>query len=203
MHQYDILEKGITPERAGHAIIALHGRGGSAEDILTLAEAFADETSYLAAPRATHQTWYPLGFMADIRDNEPWLTSAVDLVKRLIDTTSLHIPVEKIYLMGFSQGACLTLEVAARFAQRYAGVAAFTGGLIGQVIDPTRYAGDFGGTPIFIGNSDRDPHVPEERSAASAELLRQMGADVRYRVYPDMPHMVIEDEINEVRSLMF
>ncbi len=203
MHDYKILEKGKPIHQASKAIILLHGRGGSAHDIISLANEFCDETFYIAAPQATNNTWYPYSFLAPINQNEPWISSAIDVVKRLIDETAQIVGVEKIYLMGFSQGACLTLEVAARYAQPYAGVAAFTGGLIGDLLNTLNYQGNFKGSKIFIGNSDYDPHVPLERSEASRDILQEMGANVLLKVYPNMLHTIIADEIKSVKELMF
>ncbi len=203
MHSYQILEKGKPLNRAEKAIILLHGRGASAQDIITLAAEFADEHFYIAAPQATNRSWYPYSFLTLESKNEPWLSSAIDLVKRLIDETAKVLSTENIYLMGFSQGACLTLEVATRYAAKYAGVAAFTGGLIGEHIDTTIYSGDFSGTKVFIGNSDRDPHVPLERSEASRQVMEQLHADVLLKVYPNMPHTIIPDEVADVQRWMF
>lgn len=203
MHEYKILKKGKPLHQASKAIILLHGRGGSAHDIVSLADEFCDETFYIAAPQATHSTWYPYSFLAPINQNEPWLSSAIDVVKRLVDETSKALGVENIYIMGFSQGACLTLEVAARHAQPYAGIAAFTGGLIGDSLNKLKYQGNFNSSKIFIGNSDHDPHVPLERSEASKIILQEMGANVRLKVYPNMPHSIIADEINSVKEMMF
>ena len=203
MHSYKISERGKSLEQAGKAIILLHGRGASAEDILSLGEEFNDGDCYLAAPQATNNTWYPYSFLAKEEMNEPWLSSAVDVVKRLIDQTSKYIPAKNIYLMGFSQGACLTLEVAARHAQEYAGVVAFTGGLIGEAINTKKYHGNFCYTKIFIGNSDRDPHVPFSRSEESKTILEQLEAEVTLRVYLGMPHTIIKQELEEVKALIF
>jgi phospholipase/carboxylesterase len=207
MHIYNIIEQGAPLVHATQAIVVLHGRGASAQDILPLAEQFCDEacqkTCHIAAPQATHHTWYPQSFMAPVQANEPWLSSAVETVKRLLDSIVEHVPSERLYIMGFSQGACLALEVATRFARRYAGVAAFTGGLIGAEIATERYQGNFDATPVFIGNSDRDPHVPVQRSEASKRVMESLGATVQLKVYPNMPHTIVADEIAAVRTLMF
>ena len=203
MHLYDIVERGRPLAEAGKAIILLHGRGGTAQGIVTLAREFCDETFYIAAPQALNNVWYPFSFMASEELNEPWLSTSVQTVQQLIDDVSKQIPHSNIYLMGFSQGACLTLEVAARNATRFAGVAAFTGGLIGEKIKPEKYRGDFGGTKIFIGNSDKDPHVPLLRAEESKLLLEKNGADVTLKIYPNMAHTIIQDEIESVIKLMF
>ena len=203
MHEYQILEKGRPLIKAEKAIILLHGRGADAEDIISLADEFCDETFYIAAPQATNNAWYPYSFLSPEAGNEPWLSSAVQTVKRLIDEILVYIPSEKIYISGFSQGACLTLEVAARYAIKYAGIIAFSGGLIGETIRTEKYNGNFEGTKVFIGNSDKDPHIPLIRSQESANLLQLMEAEVTLKVYPNMQHTIIQDEIETVRKLMF
>ncbi|QNA45925.1 alpha/beta hydrolase [Lacibacter sediminis] len=203
MHTYHIIEKGRPLHEANKALILLHGRGSTADDILTLSNEFCDDTFYIAASQATGNTWYPYSFLVDESQNEPWLSSAVEVVKRLIDETSQHIPVHQIYLMGFSQGACLTLEVAARYAQQYAGVVAFTGGLIGKQLAPEKYKGDFRKAKVYIGNSDIDPHVPVIRSKESKKIMESLGADVTLDVFPGMAHTVSVKEINRVKELMF
>ena len=189
MHRYEIIQQGQPLDKASKALILLHGRGGTAYDILGLANEFCDDTFYIAAPQATNRSWYPYSFMEEEQLNEPWLSSSIETVKRLIDETAKSIPKSHIYLMGFSQGACLTLEVSCRFAAKYGGVVAFTGGLIGQTIDETKYSGNFEGTKVFIGNSDQDPHVPLRRSEQSKQLMKKMGADVTLKVYKGMAHI--------------
>ncbi len=203
MHKYQILENGKPLIQAQKAIILLHGRGANAEDIISLADEFCDETFYIAAPQATNNTWYPYSFLTPESENEPWLSSAVQTVKRLLEEISVYIPAEKIYISGFSQGACLTLEVTARYAIKYAGIIAFSGGLIGETIRIEKYQGNFDGTKVFIGNSDKDPHIPLIRSQESENLMKLMGADVTLKVYPGMQHTIIQDEIETVRKLMF
>ena len=202
MHKYQILERGKPLIKAEKAIILLHGRGADAEDIISLAGEFCDETFYIAAPQATNNAWYPYSFLSSEAGNEPWLSSAVNTVKRLIDEILVYIPSEKIYITGFSQGACLTLEVAARYAAKYAGIIAFSGGLIGETINAEKYNGHFDGTKVFIGNSDNDPHIPLIRCQESANILQSMGADVTFKVYPKMQHTIIQDEIETVKNLM-
>lgn len=203
MHNYKIVEQGQHIDKATKALLLLHGRGGTAEEILSLADLFCDDTFYVAAPQATNRSWYPHSFMEEEQSNEPWLTSAVDIVTRLIEETAKHIPKPQIYLMGFSQGACLTLEVATRHATKYGGAVAFTGGLIGETINEKKYMGNFEGTKVFIGNSDKDPHVPLERSEQSKLLMQRMGANMTLKVYPGMAHTINEDEINWVKKQIF
>ena len=203
MHKYQILERGKPLIQAQKAIILLHGRGADAEDIISLADEFCDETFYIAAPQATNNAWYPYSFLTPESENEPWLSSAVQTVKRLLEEISVYIPAEKIYISGFSQGACLTLEVTARYAIKYAGIIAFSGGLIGETIRIEKYQGNFEGTKVFIGNSNKDPHIPLIRSQESGNLMKLMGADVTLKVYPNMQHTIIQDEIETVRKMMF
>lgn len=198
MHSYKILEDGAPLNQAKKALIALHGRGGSSEDILKLAKKLCDETYYLAAPEAKNHTWYPYNFMSDDPSNAPWIDSAVEIVQRLIHETERYIP--QIYLMGFSQGACLALETAARHAQKYGGVIAFSGALIGPTLNENHYQGNFAGTKIFIGISDNDPHVPLQRAKESYELLKKLGARATLKVYEGMGHTLIQEEIDWVKD---
>lgn len=200
MAAYETLYRGPLITKASKALILLHGRGGTARDILSLADAFYDENLYVAAPQAPNNTWYPHSFMADEKLNEPWLSLSVAAVKNLIDETANFIPKNQIYLMGFSQGACLALETSTRFAAKYGGVVAFTGGLIGSKIDEKKYHGHFEGTQVFIGNSDQDPHVPLIRSEQSRELMKKLGADVTLKVYKGMAHTINADEIKWVKT---
>jgi predicted esterase len=198
-----VLRSGPSPEDARLVAILLHGRGASAEDILGLADQFsATDIAYLA-PQAAGSTWYPNSFLAPIQQNEPWLGSALRVVAGLVDQLQqAGVPSDRLVVMGFSQGACLTLEFAARHARRYAGAVAFTGGLIGPEGTPRDYAGNFNGTPVFIGSSDVDPHVPIERIRESTAVLRRMGAIVDERIYPRMGHTINADELEAVDALL-
>lgn len=202
MHSYKIVERGSSINIASKALIMLHGRGSTALDILSFAHELCDDTVYIAAPQATKNSWYPHPFMEEEESNEPWLSSAVEMVKRLIDETSTHIPKTNIYLLGFSQGACLALEASARFAEKYGGVIAFSGGLIGATINEKKYKGNFQGTQVFIGNSDHDPHIPLIRSEESKTIMEKLGADVTLKVYKGMGHIINEDEINWAKKLI-
>jgi len=203
MHHYKILEKGKSLSEAKKAMVLLHGRGGHAKDIIGLADEFIDDDFYVAAPQADNNTWYPFGFMHPESSNEPWLSSAVETVKKLLDEIEKYIPSKNIFILGFSQGACLTLEVASRYATEYGGVVAFTGGLIGEKVLTERYKGDFKGTKVFIGNSDIDPHVPVERSEESKKVMENLGAKVILEIYPNMPHTISQEEIQTVKEWMF
>src|SRR3954447_26494359 len=183
--------------------ILLHGRGATAEDMLGLSREFtAPDVAYLA-PQAAEQTWYPYSFLAPVEQNEPNLSSALSLIARLLqDLQQENVAPERVVLLGFSQGGCLTLEFAARHARRYAAVVALSGGLIGPPGTPRNYSGGFDATPLFVGCSDVDAHVPVERVHESAEVFRRMGAVVDERVYPRMGHTVNEDEIGAVDALL-
>jgi predicted esterase len=198
-----VLRSGPSPKDARLAVILLHGRGASAEDILGLADQFsATDLAYLA-PQAAGSTWYPYSFLAPIQQNEPWLGSALQVIAGLLE--ELHgqgVSPERVALMGFSQGACLATEFAARHARRYAAVAGFSGGLIGPPGTPRNYAGGFAGTPVFIGCSDSDPHIPLERVRESAVVFRGMAASVDERIYPRMAHTINADEIAAVDALL-
>ena len=203
MHEELIIYAGnkINPKKA---LIMLHGRGANAEDILSLAENL-DVTDYLqAAPQASGNSWYPNSFLAIPRNNEPWLSSALDLVHIVVGGfIKQGIKKENIYFLGFSQGACLTLEYTARNAQRYGGIVAFTGGLIGDKIYKENYKGNFSNTPVFIGTSNPDFHVPVERVRETANIFSTMGADLTEKIYPNMGHTINQDEINHANRLIF
>lgn len=204
MHKKNIITAGKELSVTSKVLIMLHGRGGSAEDILSLASNLDVKDFTLLAPQATNNSWYPYSFLAPPSQNEPWLSSALKLVKELVDdTVSKGVPATNIYFTGFSQGGCLTLEFVARNANRYGGVAAFTGALIGNKIYNENYKGDFGGTPIFIGTSNPDPHVPVERVHTSSTILRGMNAAVTEKVYNNMGHTINQDEINNANKLIF
>lgn len=198
-----VLHGGAPIESARLAVICIHGRGASAEDILGLAsELRTTDVAYLA-PQAAGGSWYPFSFLAPIAQNEPGLSSALGIIDSLIDALNQQgMSTDRVALLGFSQGACLSLEYAARHAARYAAVAGLSGGLIGPPGTPRTYAGDFAGTPVFLGCSDMDPHIPVERVRESTEVFRRMGASVDERIYPRMGHTVNRDELEAVRALV-
>lgn len=203
MHQKNIIFAGKKLHEAKKALIMLHGRGASAEDILRLTHYLAVEDFAIVAPQATNYTWYPYSFLVPRKQNEPWLTSALDLLTDEVgNIISNGIKAENIFFTGFSQGACLTLEFVTRKAQKWGGVIAFTGGLIGDKIDPTLYSGDFQGTPVFIGTSNPDPHVPVDRVRETTALLEKMNAKVTEKIYPNMGHTINEDEIEQANKLI-
>ncbi|MGZ3880260.1 MAG: alpha/beta hydrolase [Flavisolibacter sp.] len=204
MHKKNIITAGKELTKDSKVLVMIHGRGGSAEDILSLSSYLEVKDFSLMAPQATDNTWYPYSFLEEPSRNEPGLSSALGILKGLLDDlTAKGIPTENIYFLGFSQGACLALEFVARHASRYGGVVAFTGGLIGDKIYQKNYKGDFNGTPIFIGSSNPDPHVPVERVYATTNILKDMDAAVTEKVYDNMGHTIIHDEIETANKLVF
>lgn len=189
---------------AKKALIMLHGRGGTAKDILSLSAHLNVKDFALVAPQATNHSWYPYSFLARIEDNEPWLSASLGVVaETLAEIENLGIPKKSIYFLGFSQGACLALEFIARHATRYGGVAAFTGGLIGDRIYAENYSGDFRDTPVFIGTRATDPHVPVARVHSTAKILKQMHADVTEEIYTGKGHIITQQEVEKVNILLF
>lgn len=194
---------GVAPENAKAAMIMVHGRGATAESILTLADEFEAKDLHYAAPQASRFTWYPYSFLAPTERNEPGLSSGLQAIFDII--TGLEekgIPKEKIILLGFSQGACLASEFAARHPAKYGGLVALSGGLIGDSISADSYSGSLEGTPYFVGCSDIDPHIPVERVDESAEILGGLGASVTKKIYPGMGHTVNQDEISHINKII-
>ena len=198
-----VLQAGVPIDAARIVAIMLHGRGAGAEDILGLANEFTARDVAFVAPQAAGNTWYPYSFLMPLEQNEPSLSSALRAIERLVESLAQqNVTPDRIALMGFSQGACLALEFAARHAQRYAVIAAFSGGLIGPPGTPRNYPGSFAGTPVFLGCSDVDPHIPVERVHESAEVFTRMGATVTKKIYPHMGHTINESEIDLVDGLL-
>lgn len=198
-----LLTRGKPLEESQAVAIMIHGRGGTAEDILGLAEPLGMDTFTYLAPSARDNTWYPYGFMAPREKNEPFLSSALAVYDSLVhELLGRGFSKRQIVLLGFSQGACLTAEYAATHADLYGGIVLFTGGLIGPPGTTWAASGSFQGTPVFLGTSDIDSFVPKERVQESSEVFRQMGAEVTERIYPNMDHMVNEDEIATARAIM-
>ena len=203
-HQKHIISAGKELSKDSKVLIMLHGRGGNAEDILSISSYLNVKDFTLLAPQATNNSWYPYSFLAPPSQNEPWLSSALDLLKELVaELNSKGIASGNIYFLGFSQGACLTLEFVTRHANKYGGVVAFTGGLIGDKIYPESYKGSFQNTPVFLGTSNPDPHVPVERVYATGNILRDMNATVTEKVYNNMGHTINEDEIEVANKIIF
>jgi phospholipase/carboxylesterase len=197
-----VLAAGRKLPGASGAVILVHGRGGSAQDILNLWQEFDHpELAYLA-PQAAGGSWYPYSFLAPMEQNEPWLTSALNKLGKIVeDISHAGIHREKIVIAGFSQGACLASEFVARNAVRYGGLIAFSGGLIGPPGTEFRYTGKLGGTSAFFGGSDPDAHVPWERVQESAAVLAALGAEVVLRRYPGMLHTINQEELKEAKKL--
>jgi len=183
--------------------VLVHGRGATAESILTLVpELDVPDIAYVA-PQAPGNTWYPESFLAPLQRNEPWLSDALRILDDAVqELEGKGIPKSRIALLGFSQGACLMLEFAARNAARYGALVGWSGGLIGPPGTPRTYAGSFQGTPVFLGCSDRDPHVPAWRVEETEEVLVRLGAEVTLRLYPGLGHTVNEDELAAARTLL-
>lgn len=198
-----ILAAGKPLAEAKAAMVMIHGRGASAESILSLSQEFQQPDFAYFAPQAAGSTWYPQRFIVPVEENEPYLSSALQRVGEVVAHLQENgFPTEKIVLLGFSQGACLAVEYAARSAQKYGGVAVLSGGLIGDKVAVENYNGNFDGTPIFLGCSDVDFHIPVERVHESTRILQELGATVTERIYPNMGHTVNQDEVDFVRQMM-
>lgn len=199
-----VAESGAPAHRAKAAMIMLHGRGASAKGILSLSDEFAQPDVRYLAPQADSHTWYPYPFTDPVEKNEPWLNSALqwifDLIKQL---NSEGIPDDRIILLGFSQGACLAQEYAARHPARYGGVVGLSGGLIGENVKPELYSGSLEGTPVFIGAGDQDPWFDLERIHESADIFKLLKGSVDKQIYPGKGHTVIEEEVKFIRKLIF
>lgn len=202
-HQREpVLAAGTALEQARAAVVMIHGRGASARDILTLAPELGLPALAYLAPQAAGSTWYPYPFMTPMDQNEPYLSSALARVGEVLShVAAAGIPPERTALLGFSQGACLTTEYVARHARRYGAVAGLSGGLIGPAGTPRDYPGRLEGTPVFLGCSDVDPHIPKARVVETGEVLQRLGAAVDLRLYPGMGHLVNGDELAAVRAL--
>lgn len=195
--------RGEPLESANWAVVMLHGRGATPEDILTLHPLLEGPGFAFVAPAATGRTWYPQSFMAPIAANEPDLSRSLAVVGSTLDRVHrAGIPNSRIILLGFSQGACLATEFTARNPERYGGLAAFTGGLIGPAGGLPAYEGSLHRTPVFLGAGDPDAHVPWTRVEETAEILSEMEADVTLRRYPGMPHVISQDQIDGARALL-
>ncbi len=202
-HNSPVFTAGKALAEAKAAMILLHGRGAGAGDILALAEEF-DQTEFAyIAPEAADNTWYPNSFLAPLASNEPWLSSALTVIPTLLaQIEAAGIPAERVVLLGFSQGACLTLESVARDARRYGAAIGLSGGLIGPAGTSRNYKGSLAGTPVFLGCSDRDAHIPRSRVEESGVILRNLGGEVDARIYPNMGHTVNRDEIGAVKNIL-
>jgi predicted esterase len=198
-----VLAAGRPLADAKAAMVLVHGRGATAQSILELGEVLAHPDLAYLAPQASGNTWYPYSFLAPMPQNEPGITSGLQAVADVVAMVEeAGIPTEKIIIGGFSQGACLASEFVARHAQRYGGLLAFSGGLIGPPGTPRDYAGTLASTPVFIGCSDIDPHIPLERVNETADVLADLKATVDKRIYPGMGHTVNQDEIDQAMEIV-
>src|SRR5688572_18234462 len=197
-----VLTAGPSPQDAGAALILIHGRGASAQSILSLYDALEVPELAALAPQAAGNTWYPLSFLAPLGSNQPYLDSALRRIESLVaDLIDRGVRSDRIAVLGFSQGACLASEFVARYPHRYGAAMALTGGLIGPPGTPRDYPGSLDGTPVFLGSSDPDPHVPFERVRETEAVFATMGAVVELRRYPGMPHTINDDELEAARAL--
>ncbi|MFB6117881.1 alpha/beta hydrolase [Halosegnis sp.] len=198
-HENDPARAGAAPEEANAAVVLTHGRGATARSILAIHQEFPREDVAYAAPQATNNTWYPNSFLAPVERNEPGRTDGLAAIDRLVEgIVDAGVSRERVLLVGFSQGACLTTEYAATHPGRYGGVAALSGGLIGETLG--EYKENLDGTPVFLGCSDVDPHIPVERVHETRDIFESLGADVEERIYEGMGHGVNEDELDYLRE---
>ncbi len=198
-----VLCTGAPPAEARTAAVLVHGRGGNALDMLGLSQSLrADAVAYVA-PQASANTWYPLRFLAPYAQNEPWLSSALDTLRATVETIERQgVPRRRIVLLGFSQGGCLALHFGATHAARWGGMVGLSAGLIGPPGETWSFAGSLDGTPVFLGCSDNDSHIPESRLHESANALRALGGTVTLEIYPGLGHTVNDDEIAHVERVL-
>lgn len=198
-----IYRAGASIEQANSALILIHGRGATAQSMFSLGQAIAPQSTVLLAPQATMNTWYPQRFIMSRAHNEPWLSSALELVDKTVQLAlDAGMQYDKIAIAGFSQGACLTSEYIARHPKQYAAAMILSGGLIGAEGELTDYSGDLQQTPVFFGCSDVDFHIPVERVHESATILQNLNASVETRIYQGMGHTVNEDEIAYMQNML-
>jgi len=199
-----VLRAGLPLEEAGTAMILIHGRGASAYDIMSLGSLLEHPQMAYLAPEAANNAWYPYSFLAPLEQNEPYLSSALQVVAGLVaQAEEAGLPPEKIILVGFSQGACLASEFVARNPRRYGGLIAFSGGVIGPPgSQPRLYPGTVEGMPVFLGCSDVDAHIPLARVEETAVVFEALGAQVNKQIYPNMAHTVIQDEIDQANRMI-
>lgn len=198
-----LLHQGKSLQEAKAAMILVHGRGATAQSILELASVLPHPEMVYLAPQAADNTWYPYSFLAPMPQNQPGIDSGLQAVADAVaHIVSVGIPSEQIVIGGFSQGACLASEFVARSARRYGGLLVFSGGLIGPPGTPRNYDGSLAGTPVFIGCSDVDFHIPVERVAETAVTLQDLDAVVNKKIYPNMGHTIIQDEIDQAMKIV-
>jgi len=198
-----LISMGPRPELAKGTIVFVHGRGASAESILSLHEELGLPDFAALAPQAAESTWYPNSFMAKIESNQPWLDSALSRLEGIVsELIKKNVSSKSIALLGFSQGACLALEYAARHPRHYGAVIGFTGGLIGESIDSNKYRGSLDGTEVLLASGDPDPHVPFSRVEESQKIFEQLAAKVQLKRYPGLPHTINKEEIELAREIL-
>lgn len=198
-----VLIKGEPITATGKALIMVHGRGASASSILSLSEELdvADFTIYV--PQASQNSWYPYSFMAPVAQNQPALDVALHTLDKIVKSIQeQNISSKNIYLLGFSQGACLTAEYTTRYAQPFGGIILFTGGLIGEVLNTSQYNGDFESTPVFISTGDPDSHVPVSRVEETVKIMENRGAIVTKKIFANRPHTILQEEINFAKHIL-
>lgn len=198
-----LVTAGAPLDAAEAALVLVHGRGATAQSIVQMADKFHQHGVAYFAPQAARNTWYPNAFTAPVESNEPGRSSGLQAIEDAVtEANDAGIPIERVMVLGFSQGACLASEYVARNPRRYGRLAVLSGGLIGETVDPDDYEGDLERTPVFLGCSDVDPHIPEERVHESAEIFEQLNADVTKRLYEDMGHGINQDEIEHVSGMV-
>ena len=198
-----LVTAGAPLEVAEAALVLVHGRGATARSIIQLADEFHQRGVAYLAPQAARNTWYPNAFTAPVESNEPGRSSGLRAIQDAVtEATEATIPTERVMVLGFSQGACLASEYIARNPRRYGGLAVLSGGLIGESVDPSDYRGDLERTPVFLGCSDVDPHIPEERVHESAAIFEELNGDVTTSLYEGMGHGINQDEIDQVSEMV-
>ncbi len=198
-----VVEAGQPLGEGAAVVVMMHGRNASPASILELVPRLDRPDATYLAPTAANRTWYPNRFLAEIATNEPDLSSALAVMAALVARIeAAGVPKSRVVLLGFSQGACLAAEFAIRHAARFGGVAVLSGGAIGPAGTRWDYPGGFDGTPVFLGCSDVDGHIPEPRVRETADLFAQRGAAVTTRIYPGMGHVVNDDEIAWTQQLI-
>ena len=201
----EVVTAGKSLKEAEAALILIHGRGATAQSMIPLAQALNAENLAILAPQAANYEWYPQRFTAPKEQNEPYLSSALNMLTQLVqEVEEAGVSKDRLILSGFSQGACLTSEFAAQNPTRYGGLLIFSGGLIGEgpSVSAEMYGGSLDNTPVFIGCSDRDPHIPLTRVQETTQILTSLGADVTEQIYPAMGHTINEDELERAREIV-
>lgn len=202
-HDKEVIKAGKPLSENGKAMVMIHGRGATAQNILGLQHELPLDSFSLLAPQATNHSWYPYSFMAPEKQNQPALNSALELIDTVVkEIMQKGVDSKNIYFLGFSQGACLTLEYLSRNARRYGGIIAFTGGLIGEKLITSHYKGDFAQTPVHLSTGDPEPHVPLSRVQETIKVLESMGAEVQLKVYKGRPHTILPEELEMAGRLI-